>query len=60
MNMDKRTAGELATIYAAQIKGKIILTTGVSPGGVGAAFVKALATAEPALLILAGRNSGKV
>ncbi|KAF4819685.1 Short-chain dehydrogenase TIC 32 [Colletotrichum siamense] len=60
MNTDKRTAGELATLYAAQIKRKIILTTGVSPGGVGAAFVKALATAEPALLVLAGRNPGKV
>ncbi|KAI8295712.1 Short-chain dehydrogenase TIC 32 [Colletotrichum sp. SAR11_240] len=60
MNTDKRTAGELATLYAAQIKGKIILTTGVSPGGVGAAFVKALAMAEPALLVLAGRNPGKV
>ncbi|KAI8310885.1 Short-chain dehydrogenase TIC 32 [Colletotrichum sp. SAR11_59] len=60
MNTDKRTAGELATLYAAQIKGKIILTTGVSPGSVGAAFVKALATVEPALLVLAGRNSGKV
>ncbi|KAF4826205.1 Short-chain dehydrogenase TIC 32 [Colletotrichum tropicale] len=59
-NTDKRTAGELATLYAAQIKGKIILTTGVSPGGVGAAFVKALATVEPALLVLAGRNPGKV
>ncbi|KAI8237601.1 Short-chain dehydrogenase TIC 32 [Colletotrichum sp. SAR 10_99] len=60
MNTDKRTAGELATLYAAQIKRKIILTTGVSPGGVGAAFVKALATAEPALLVLANRNPGKV
>ncbi|KAI8162172.1 Short-chain dehydrogenase TIC 32 [Colletotrichum sp. SAR 10_70] len=60
MNTDKRTAGELATLYAAQIKGKIILTTGVSPGSVGAAFVKALATVEPALLVLAGRNPGKV
>ncbi|KAK1621872.1 putative short-chain dehydrogenase [Colletotrichum phormii] len=60
MNTDKRTVGELATLYATQIKGKVILTTGVSPGGVGAGFVTGIAKAQPALLILAGRNRTKV
>ncbi|KAI0387462.1 NAD(P)-binding protein [Hypomontagnella monticulosa] len=60
MNTDPRTAGELAITYAPQIKGKIVLTTGVSPGGIGAAFVLGIARSEPELLILAGRNVEKV
>ncbi|KAI0128247.1 NAD(P)-binding protein [Hypoxylon sp. NC0597] len=39
MNEDSRTAGELADLYASQIKGGIVLATSVSPGGIGAAFV---------------------
>ncbi|KAK2039673.1 NAD(P)-binding protein, partial [Colletotrichum somersetense] len=60
MNTDKRTVSELAALYANQIKGKVILTTGVSPGGVGAGFVTGIAKAQPALLVLAGRNRAKV
>ncbi|KAJ6153518.1 hypothetical protein N7470_006477 [Penicillium chermesinum] len=54
------TATSLAALYAPQIKGKIILTTGVSPSGLGAAFVKVIAKWEPSVLILAGRNASKV
>lgn len=42
--------------YTELIRGKVILTTGVSPGGLGAQFVDAVAAAQPALLILAGRS----
>mgnify|MGYP002717926694 CR=1 FL=1 len=54
------TATSLAALYAPQIKGKIVLTTGVSPSGLGAAFVKVIAKWEPSVLILAGRNASKV
>lgn len=53
------TASELVAHYAAQIKGKVILTTGVSPKGVGATFVLAITKAQPSLLILAARNPSK-
>jgi NAD(P)-dependent dehydrogenase (short-subunit alcohol dehydrogenase family) len=55
----KTTASELATDFTASITGKIILVTGVSPGGLGAAFVTAIAKASPSLLILAGRSITK-
>lgn len=50
----RETASRLAAHYSEAIKGKVILTTGVSPGGLGAAFVNAIAPMHPALLILAG------
>ncbi|KAK4040000.1 hypothetical protein C8A01DRAFT_35965 [Parachaetomium inaequale] len=54
------TGSELVRDLATAIKDKVILTTGVSPGGLGAEFVTALAAANPSLLILAGRNTTKV
>ncbi|KAI1495951.1 NAD(P)-binding protein [Biscogniauxia marginata] len=54
------TAAELVRDFSNEIKGKVILTTGVSPKGLGATFVTAVAKAQPALLILAGRNVAKV
>ncbi|KAH7311415.1 hypothetical protein B0I35DRAFT_438037 [Stachybotrys elegans] len=58
---DAQTTGdELVKEYASELKGKIILTTGVSPAGLGALFVEALAKGgEPAILILASRNAEK-
>ena len=53
------TGSELVQEYASIIKGKVILTSGVTPGGLGATFVEAIAKAQPALLILAGRNPAK-
>ncbi|SPO04403.1 probable short-chain dehydrogenase [Cephalotrichum gorgonifer] len=53
------TAQDLAAQLASEIKGKVILTTGVSPGGLGDAFVRAIASVHPSLLILAGRNTTK-
>ncbi|KID81970.1 retinol dehydrogenase 13 [Metarhizium guizhouense ARSEF 977] len=56
----EKTASFLAQHCAAQIKGKVILTTGVSPSTLAAVFVRAIAKSQPALLILAGRNMEKV
>ena len=53
------TAQELASQLRTEIKGKIILITGVSPNSIGAAFAAATATASPSQLILAGRNPSK-
>lgn len=50
------TGQEQVEKYRDLIRGQVILTTGVSPGGLGAQFVNAVATARPALLILAGRS----
>ncbi|KAI1127589.1 WW domain-containing oxidoreductase [Nemania abortiva] len=53
------TASELVGELASEIKGKVVLTTGVSPKSLGATFVETIAIAEPAMLILAGRNPAK-
>lgn len=59
-NFDETTrASELVPYYAREIIGKIILVTGVSPGSLGEAFVKQVATGKPACFILAGRSPNK-
>ena len=55
----KPTADEVVQDLAPHIRGKTILTTGVSPGGLGATFVEAVAHAAPKLLILAARSTDK-
>ncbi|KAJ4252298.1 hypothetical protein NW762_010895 [Fusarium torreyae] len=52
-------ASELVPYYASQIRGKVILVTGVSPGGLGENFVKQVAVSKPATFVLAGRNPSK-
>ena len=60
MHYNVETTGqELVNNYLAEIKDKVILTTGVSLGGLGAHFLAAVAVGNPALLILAGRNLQK-
>jgi NAD(P)-dependent dehydrogenase (short-subunit alcohol dehydrogenase family) len=54
------TAEEVAEFCASQIKDKVILTTGVSPGGLGAYFAQTIAAHKPKLLILAARSASKV
>ena len=54
------TADELVKDLSHHINSKIILTTGVSPGSLGATFVESIVRAQPALLILAGRNPTKL
>ena len=51
------TGDEIVQDHKEEIRGKVILTTGVSPGGLGAVFVERVAAgAQPKLLILASRN----
>ncbi|KAJ6438374.1 short-chain dehydrogenase [Purpureocillium lavendulum] len=53
-------AATLSAKYTALIASKTILVTGVSPTSIGSAFVQALASASPSLIILAGRNASKL
>ena len=53
------TADTIVKDLSSEIDGKVILTTGVSPGGLGAFFNEHIAPAKPKLLILAGRNPSK-
>jgi NAD(P)-dependent dehydrogenase (short-subunit alcohol dehydrogenase family) len=54
------TGSALAEANKKHIRGKIVLITGVSPGGLGAGFVKAIAPYGAKLLILAGRSAVKI
>jgi NAD(P)-dependent dehydrogenase (short-subunit alcohol dehydrogenase family) len=54
------TATGVAADLASEIAGKVVLTTGVSPNGLGAHFVETIAKYKPRLLILAGRTPSKV
>lgn len=56
----KTTGAEVAQSLSAQIKGKTILTTGVSPNSLGASFAKTIAVHGPKLLIFAGRDASKI
>ncbi|KAL8723853.1 MAG: hypothetical protein Q9181_007134 [Wetmoreana brouardii] len=53
------TADVVVRDLSAEIANKVVLTTGVSPGGLGAFFNQYIAPAKPALLILASRNPAK-
>ena len=54
------TASELVGNFGQEIEGKVILTTGVTLGSLGAAFVESIAKSQPGLLILTGRNVEKL
>ncbi|KAL8832482.1 MAG: hypothetical protein Q9191_000252 [Dirinaria sp. TL-2023a] len=56
---DKASAEKVADNCKDAIKGKVILTTGVTPGGIGATFMEVLANYAPKLLILTGRDTAK-
>ncbi|KAL6899932.1 hypothetical protein GGI43DRAFT_427645 [Trichoderma evansii] len=54
---DTNTTGDdLLKDLSGEIKDKVILTTGVSPGTLGGFFVETIAKAQPSTLILAGRS----
>ena len=53
------TGTEVAADLSSHIAGKVILTTGVSPNGLGAVFLTTIAAHKPRLLILANRNLDK-
>ncbi|KAF4456090.1 oxidoreductase [Fusarium austroafricanum] len=54
------TTNDLVNEYADIIKGKTILTTGVTPNSIGATFILETASKSPELLILAGRSASKL
>jgi NAD(P)-dependent dehydrogenase (short-subunit alcohol dehydrogenase family) len=54
------TATEVAATLANHIAGKVILITGCSPNGLGATAAMAIASHNPALIILAGRNQSLI
>ncbi|OJJ50413.1 hypothetical protein ASPZODRAFT_129039 [Penicilliopsis zonata CBS 506.65] len=53
------TAEKVAQDLATHIADRIVLVTGVSPGGLGAAFASAIAHQKPRLIILAARSVSK-
>ncbi|KAI5917919.1 short-chain dehydrogenase/ reductase [Camillea tinctor] len=53
-------ASELVQEFADNIKGKVILVTGTSPGGLGALYCTAIAKASPSLIILTGRTAAAI
>ena len=59
-NRQNALASRIASDNAKHIAGKIVLTTGVTQGGLGAYFVEQVAKQQPALVILAGRSPAKV
>ena len=54
------SAEEIVKDLSNEVKGKVILTTGASPASLGVTFLQAVASAQPALLILAGRDVAKL
>ncbi|KAF2266199.1 putative short-chain dehydrogenase [Lojkania enalia] len=59
-NRQNSLASSIANDLDEYIANKVVLTTGVSPNGLGAHFVETIAKHRPALLILAGRSQSKV
>ncbi|EOD52836.1 putative ww domain containing oxidoreductase protein [Neofusicoccum parvum UCRNP2] len=54
------TATEVASDLSTAIRGKTVLTTGVTPNSLGAQFVSTIAAHAPALLILASRTQSTI
>jgi NAD(P)-dependent dehydrogenase (short-subunit alcohol dehydrogenase family) len=52
----KTTAEEAASALSSHIKGKTVLVTGISKGGLGFETARVIALHQPKLLILAGRT----
>lgn len=59
-NRKNSLASTIAADLASSIAGKIVLTTGVTQGGLGATFLEEISKYSPALLIIAGRSSAKL
>ncbi|KAH7014435.1 short-chain dehydrogenase/ reductase [Microdochium trichocladiopsis] len=57
---NKTKGSDLAAELADNIKGKTVLVTGASPGGIGALYAKAIARASPAQIILTGRTTASI
>ncbi|KAJ5574041.1 NAD(P)-binding protein [Penicillium hispanicum] len=53
-------ASEVAKAFAAGIRGKTIMVTGVNRGGIGFSTAQAFASQNPACLIVTGRSPAKI
>lgn len=51
---------QIASDFSTAIQNKVILITGVSPGGLGAEFALTISKHSPSLIILAGRDTTKI
>lgn len=56
----KSTADEVANHFSTEIKGKNVLVTGCTLGGLGAEAARVIAKNGAALVILSGRNKSKI
>jgi NAD(P)-dependent dehydrogenase (short-subunit alcohol dehydrogenase family) len=54
------TAEQAASVFASQIKGKSILITGITWGGLGAETARVCALFGASLVVLAGRSQGSI
>ncbi|TXT10725.1 hypothetical protein VHUM_02230 [Vanrija humicola] len=54
------TAQEVADAFGDRIKGRYVVVTGASPGGLGYETARAIATQEPKLLVIAARDQAKL
>ncbi|KAH8812460.1 hypothetical protein F5884DRAFT_310283 [Xylogone sp. PMI_703] len=54
------TGDEVVEAFSDRVKGKTIVITGPSPGGIGSETAVTLAKGSPALLVLAGRSESKI
>ncbi|WOO82719.1 short-chain dehydrogenase TIC 32 [Vanrija pseudolonga] len=54
------TAQEVAETFGDRIKGRYVVVTGTSPGGLGYETARAIATQGPKLLVLAARDQAKL
>ncbi|KUJ13092.1 NAD(P)-binding protein [Mollisia scopiformis] len=57
---ESTTATEVTKVFSEQIKGKHVLLVGVSPNSLGEHMAVAIASHEPALLILASRTASNI
>ncbi|KAJ5620785.1 hypothetical protein N7510_004769 [Penicillium lagena] len=55
----KTTCEEVVERFSANIVGKTFVITGISPGGLGEALAKALASKKPAQLVFTARHTSK-